>query len=116
MEGYWVTHFRAGPFDGEGLVMLHEGELVGGDAERVWRGTYEVNGSHVYARVRIVPLVTRDEEELMAREKPQILSLEGTWTGEYAWLDGHPDEREDMPFHLEMQRCHSKRNERVQAA
>ena len=107
MEGYWATHYRAGPLHGEGVVMLRGGELLGGDAEHMWRGSYELEGTCLSARVRIMPLVTREEEGVMAREKPLILSLAGTWTGEFAWLEGHPDGLENLPYHVEMRRCHA---------
>lgn len=108
MEGYWVTHYDAGPVHRDGIAMLHAGELLGGDLEHVWRGTYEEEGAKLYARIRITPFVTREEEESMARDKPMILSLEGTCTEDFARLVGHPDEREDLVFHVEMQKCHRK--------
>ncbi len=116
MEGYWLTHYRAGPSHGEGIMMMHNGELLGGDLEHVWRGTYEQEGSRLYVRIRIVPFVTRDEEELMARDRPLLLSLEGTCTEDDARLEGHPDEREDLPFHVELRRCRSPHREERTAA
>ena len=105
MEGYWLTHYDAGAAHGEGIVMLHEGELLGGDPERLWIGTYEEQGPRVYARMRIVPRVTRLEKGMMAREKPMILSLEGHCTDHYARLEGHPDGREELPFQVTMRKC-----------
>lgn len=107
MEGYWLTHYDAGSAHGDGIAMLHGGELVGGDLEHIWTGTYEEEDSHVYARIRIVPFVSRLEEESMAREKPIIMSLQGSCTEESATLDGHPDQREDLPFHVVMRKCKS---------
>jgi len=107
MEGYWLTHYDAGSAHGDGIAMLHGGELLGGDLEHVWRGTYEEEGTRVFARIRIAPFVTREEEGTMAREKPVILSLEGTCTEEFARLEGHPDQREDVQFHVEMRKCRS---------
>ncbi|HEX4068267.1 MAG TPA: GrlR family regulatory protein [Acidobacteriaceae bacterium] len=108
MEGYWVTHDDAGAVQRDGIAMLRAGELLGGDREYVWRGTYEEEGAKVYARIRITPFVTREEEETMARDKPMILSLEGTCTDDFARLDGHPDEREDLVFHVEMRKCRGR--------
>lgn len=107
MEGYWLTHYDAGSAHGDGIAMLRGGELLGGDLEHVWRGTYEEEGARVFARIRIAPFVTREEEGTMAREKPVILSLEGTCTEEFAQLEGHPDQREDVQFHVEMRKCKS---------
>lgn len=105
MEGYWLTHYDAGAAHGEGMAMLHAGELLGGDMEHFWSGTYEEEGARIYARIRIVPFVSREERETMAREKPMILSLQGICAEDFAMLEGHPDEREDLPFHVEMRKC-----------
>lgn len=105
MEGYWLTHYEAGVAHGDGIAMLRGGELLGGDLEHMWSGTYEEEGSRLYARIRIVPFVSRQEEESMAREKPLILSMQGFCTGDFAVLEGHPDQREDLPFHVELRKC-----------
>jgi len=107
MEGYWLTQYEAGKAHGEGIAMLSKGELLGGDLEHIWSGTYEEEGERLFARIRIVPFVSRPEEETMAREQPMIVSLQGTWTEDAARLEGHPDHREDLPFHVEMRKCRS---------
>lgn len=109
MEGYWLTHYDTALAHGDGIAMLHGGELLGGDLEHVWSGTYEEEGPKVYARIRIVPFVTRAEEETMARERPVIMSLSGFCTDESAVLEGHPDGREDEMFHVEMRKCKAAR-------
>ena len=107
MEGYWLTHYDAGAVHGDGNAMLHGGELLGGDLEHIWSGSYEEEGPKLYARIRIAPFVTRQEEGTMAREKPMILSLKGYCTEEFARLEGHPDQREDLMFQVEMRKCKS---------
>lgn len=107
MEGYWLTHYEAGKTQGDGIAMLSKGELLGGDLEHVWSGTFEEEGTRVYARIRIVPFMSRQEEETMAREQPMIVSLEGYCTEDYARLEGHPDHREDLAFRVEMRKCKS---------
>ncbi|MFP5227745.1 MAG: hypothetical protein ACLGXA_08930, partial [Acidobacteriota bacterium] len=67
----------------------------------------EEEGSKLFARIRIVPFVSRPEEETMAREQPMILSLQGYCTEDYARLEGHPDQREDLMFEVEMRKCKS---------
>ena len=117
MEGYWLTHYDAGKAHGDGIAMLSKGELLGGDLEHVWSGTYEEEGSKLYARIRISPFVSRPEEETMAREQPMILSLQGYCTEDYARLEGHPDQREDLPFEVELRKCKSMHgHERAKAA
>jgi hypothetical protein len=107
MEGYWLTHFRVGERHGEGMVMMRAGELLGGDLEHVWSGTWEEEDGRVFARIRIVPFVSRAEEGMMAREMPLILTLTGTHTEDTARLEGHPDAREDVVYQVEMRRCRS---------
>jgi hypothetical protein len=107
MEGYWLTHYDAGTTHGDGIAMLNKGELLGGDLEHVWTGTYEDESPKLYARIRIVPFVSRPEEESMAREQPMILSLQGYCTEDYARLEGHPDHREELLFQIEMRKCKS---------
>jgi len=107
MDGYWLTHFHVGDRHGEGIVMMRAGELLGGDLEHVLSGTWEEEEGRVYARIRIVPFVSRAEEELMAREMPLILTLTGTCTEDTARLEGHPDARDDLQYRVEMRRCRS---------
>lgn len=109
MKGYWLAHYDSGDRHGEGIAMLNSGELLGGDLEHVWSGTYEEEPPKLYARIRIVPFVSRQEESLMAREKPVILNLSGFCTDEFATLDGYPEGHEEEPFHVEMRRCRSVR-------
>jgi len=111
MEGYWLTHYRAGPRHGEGLVMLHAGELLGGDLEHIWRGTYEEEEGRLLVRIRIVPFVSREEEETMARERPIILTLTGSCTENTAHLEGCPDAHDDLFYDVEMRRCRSLQSE-----
>lgn len=113
MEGYWLTHFDTATRHGDGIAMLHAGELVGGDLEHLWNGTYEEEGHKVYARIRIVPCVSRPEEETMAREQPVILSLHGYCTEHYARLEGHPDGREEEHFDVTMRKCRARAGKRI---
>lgn len=105
MEGYWLIHYDSGAGHGDGIAVLHAGELLGGDLDHAWIGTFEQEGSRIEARIRIVPFLTRPERETMAREKPLILTLKGHSTGHFARLEGHPDDREDLPFHVMMRKC-----------
>lgn len=105
MEGYWLTHYDAGKTHGDGVAMLHAGELLGGDPEHFWSGTYEEENHRLHLRVRIVPRMSRMEGESMAREKPLLVSLDGCCTEHFARLEGHPDGREDLPFQVMLRKC-----------
>lgn len=110
MEGYWITHIDTGTAHGDGIAMLRGGELLGGDLEHIWRGSYEKEGEKLTMRIRLSPFVTREEEGTMARERPVIVSLEGTCTEETATLAGHPDHREDVLIRVEMRKCKAMRS------
>jgi hypothetical protein len=114
MEGYWLAHYDTGARHGEGMVMLRDGELLGGDLEHVWTGTYEEESPKLYARIRIVPFVSCAEERSMAREQPVIVDLSGFCTAEFARLEGCPEGRAGESFHVEMRRCRSMRSEVVE--
>lgn len=105
MEGYWLTHFETGKSSGNGVAMLHGGELLGGDSEHQWNGTYEEDGWRIYARIRIVPIMSSPQEGVMARDQPMILTLTGLCTEEYAHLEGDAEQRADLHFRITMHKC-----------
>lgn len=105
MEGYWKFHYEIGAVDGDGIAMLHDGELVGGDFEHVWSGTYEEDTSTLHVRIRITPSVSCDEERIMARDKPQIFSLHGYCTEDFAALEGAAEHCKDQRIAITMRKC-----------
>ena len=105
MKGYWLTHYKFGTVSGHGIAMLHEGELVGGDCEHIWSGTYEENGSTLDATIRVVPAVSSREVEALALDQPVILLLSGYCTEEFAWLEGYAEHRKDRRCEIEMRKC-----------
>ena len=111
MDGYWLAHYDSGTRHGEGIMMLRGGDLMGGDLEHVWTGTYEEEPPKLYARIRIVPFVSCAEERTMAREQPEIVNLSGFCTEEYATLEGCPEGRMGETFHVEMRKCRSIKHE-----
>ena len=105
MEGYWLTQFKTSERQGEGIVMLHDGELLGGDLEHLWTGSCEKEGSRLSALIRVVPVVSSPEEEIMAREQPMIVSLTGYCNNEYAWLKGSAEHQKDLHVEITMSKC-----------
>jgi hypothetical protein len=105
MEGYWLTHYRVGKTQGDGMVLMQEGELQGGDLDHMWSGTYEEEGPRVHADIRIVPVMSSPEEEIMAREQPTIVHLSGYCIEEFARLEGSPEDRKDQWFEIVMRKC-----------
>jgi hypothetical protein len=105
MKGYWLTHYKFGTTSGQGIAFLHEGELVGGDCEHIWSGTYEEDGSTVDATIRVVPAVSSLEAEALARDQPVVLLLSGYCTEEFARLEGYAEHRKDSRCEIEMRKC-----------
>ena len=92
MNGLWIAHYRAGGARGEGMMMFRAGEILGGDFAHAWTGTYEEDGSHLSARLRVAPCMSRGERGPLAREHPVMVTLSGECTERDALLRGHPDE------------------------
>lgn len=105
MEGYWKFHYEIGAANGDGIAMLHDGELVGGDFEHVWTGIYEEDRPALRARIRITPSVSSEEEKIMARDKPLIFSLRGYCTEDFAALEGSAEHCKDQRIAITMRKC-----------
>jgi hypothetical protein len=94
MNGLWIANFNAGAAHGNGIAVFREGEILGGDLVHIWTGTYEEEGSRVYARIRVAPYVSHPDMEPMVRERTMMVTLSGTCDEHDAVLTGHPDESE----------------------
>lgn len=101
MEGLWYTHFSAGPAHGDGMAVLHDGEILGGDKLHTYVGTYHMDGSLLYAHVRVNPFAAAVE----ANEQPVSLFLRGTINGDTAVISGHPDDQQEVSVSVEMHRA-----------
>lgn len=105
MEGYWKFHYEIGKAEGDGIAMVHDGDLVGGDFEHVWSGTYEEDKPALHARIRINSSVSSDEERIMARDRPTIFSLCGYCTEDFAALEGTSEHCKDQHIAIIMRKC-----------
>ena len=59
LNGLWHTHFVAGPAHGDGMAVLRDGEILGGDPTYTYTGSYRLDGAFLYANVRREPLPSR---------------------------------------------------------
>jgi hypothetical protein len=105
MNGLWIAHFDAGEAHGKGIAVLHGGEILGGDFAHTWVGSYRQEGSSLYARVRVAPYNGHAAAEEHP-EKPVMITLTGTNTGQDARLAGHADES-DVAVSIEMHQAAS---------
>jgi hypothetical protein len=94
MNGLWIAHFNAGPAHGNGLAVLRAGEILGGDLAHTWVGTYEEEGPRLYARVRVAPYLSTQNEEPRVPDRTVTMTLQGTCTQTEAELSGHADDSE----------------------
>lgn len=107
MEGFWFVRLQLGTHSCEGVVILDSGVLLGSDLEHCWNGTYDEDGSRLSMRIRLVPIVSSPEEDIMAREQPMILSLAGQCTDGFARLEGRPVDQENVRCLLVMRKCNA---------
>lgn len=106
MEGLWFTHFNTGQEHGDGMVVLRDGQLLGGDSGHTYTGTYMIDEPNLYARIAVRPYSWDSEApEPEDHERPVMLTLTGTMTGHSAVIFGHPDNRDDIDVSIEMRQA-----------
>ena len=103
MEGLWHTRFTAGAAHGDGIVVLRNGEVLGGDASHIYIGSYQTDGPLVYLNVR----VSRWEHDdgSVSPEPPQAFLFSGSVEGDSAIVSGHPDDHLDVTVAVELHRA-----------
>lgn len=101
MEGLWYTHFTAGHSRGEGMTVLHDGQILGCDRTHTYTGTYHFDGSQLYAYVHVSP--TTEDPDIY---EPEVnLFLKGSVAENAAIITGHPDDRNDVDIAVELRRA-----------
>jgi hypothetical protein len=103
MNGLWHTRFSAGPAHGDGIVVLRDGELLGGDASHIYTGSYHTDGPLVYLDVRVSRWLEGDAS--VAPEHPRAFFLSGSVHGDSATVSGHPDDRREVTIAVELHRA-----------
>ncbi len=94
MKGLWIAHFNAGPAHGNGIAVLRDGEILGGDFAHTWIGTYQEEGKQLYARVQVAPYNESHNGESVGPERPVMVTLTGERRAEDVTLNGHADDNE----------------------
>jgi hypothetical protein len=102
MEGLWYTHFSAGPVHGDGMAVLRDGEILGGDPAHTYTGSYQSDGSNLYANVRVSPYMGATIPADM--DRPVTFFLRGSIAGDSATMSGHPDNKPDLTVAVELHR------------
>jgi len=103
MEGLWHTHFSSGPAHGDGIAVLRNGEILGGDASHIYTGSYQTDGSLLYVNVRVSRWL--DDEAAIDRSSPVTFFLSGSVAGDSATVTGHQDDHRDVTLAVELHRA-----------
>jgi len=99
MEGIWYAHFAAGPVQGDGIAVLRQGEILGGDPIHTYTGSYSSDGSNLYANVQVSPYAGRVASDL---KHPLQFFLQGSLAGTSATVSGHADNKPDLRIVVEL--------------
>ena len=102
MEGIWYEHFTSGPTQGEGLAVLRNGEIFGGDPSHTYKGSYQEDGINLYANVQVAPYVGSSIP--LDIDHPVSLFLTGSVHGDVAHVSGHFDNRRDVMVQVELRK------------
>lgn len=102
MEGIWYTHFTAGPIQGDGMAVLRNGEILGGDPAHTYIGSYQEDGAQLFANVRVSPYA--GSKTPVDMEHPLTFFLKGSVNGDLANIAGHPNNKPDMMVSVELRR------------
>jgi len=100
MEGIWYAHFTSGEVHGEGIAVLHNGKIEGGDPVHMYTGSYQEDGPHVYANLRVSPYAGSSLPADLTH--PVEFFLQGSITGNSATVSGHADNRPDSRLQVEL--------------
>ncbi len=102
MEGIWYAHFKSGDVYGDGVAVLHDGQIQGGDPSHTYSGSYQEDGSHVYANIRVSPFAGSSLPADITH--PVTFFLQGSVTGDSAKVAGHPDNRPETYVSVELRK------------
>jgi hypothetical protein len=102
MEGIWYAHFTSGPTQGDGLAVLRNGEILGGDPSHIYKGSYQEDGTNLYASVQIAPYL--GSKVPLDIDHPVSLFLTGSVRGDLAEVSGHFDNRRDLTVVVELRK------------
>ncbi|WP_348262901.1 hypothetical protein P8935_24315 [Telmatobacter sp. DSM 110680] len=102
MEGIWYAHFTSGQLNGDGVAVLRDGIIEGGDPAHTYSGSYQEEGSNLYANVRVSPYAGSSQPADLTH--PITFFLKGSVTGNYARVAGHPDNRPEALVSVELRK------------
>jgi T3SS negative regulator,GrlR len=100
MEGIWHAHFTSGSNQGDGVAVLRNGEVLGGDPAHTYYGSYQEDGKLLYANIRVAPYTAgglpADIDHAFS------LFLRGSVTGQTALMSGHSNNHPEAVVRVEL--------------
>jgi len=103
LNGLWHTHFVAGPAHGDGMAVLRDGEILGGDPTHTYTGSYRLDGALLYANVRVSPYPASGSSDPV--EGPLTFFLSGSVAGDAGTLSGHTDQKTEWKVAVDLHRA-----------
>lgn len=100
MEGTWHAHFTSGEMHGDGLAVLHDGKIEGGDPIHTYSGSYQEDGSQIYANLCVSPYGGSSIPADIAH--PVMYFLQGVVAGDSAQVSGHADNHPESRLFVEL--------------
>jgi hypothetical protein len=103
MEGLWYSHFTAGSVQGDGMAVLRQGEIVGGDPIHTYSGSYGYDGPNLYVNIRVSPYLSgRTPTDL---QRPLNFFLRGLVREDSGNISGHADNKPDLAVAVELHKA-----------
>jgi hypothetical protein len=100
MEGIWYAHFRHGDVRGDGIAVLHNGQIEGGDPAHTYSGSYQEEDSNLYANIRVSPYAGSPLPADLTH--PITYFLKGSVIGNSAKVTGHPHNKPEALISVEL--------------
>jgi hypothetical protein len=102
LDGLWYAHFTAGPVQGDGMAVLRDGEILGGDPVHTYTGSYTFDGPEVYLNVCVAPYSGRTPTDI---DKPIDFVLWGSANGDSAKVSGCANHHRELKAVVELHRA-----------
>ena len=102
IDGLWYTHFIAGQAQGDGMAVLRDGEILGGDPAHTYTGSYSSDGPQIYMDVRVSPYAGRIPADM---QRPLSFVLWGSVNGDSGSVSGCAGNKLEVKISVDMHRA-----------
>jgi hypothetical protein len=101
VDGLWYMHFTAGQSQGDGITVLRDGEILGGDPAHTYVGSYTTDGPVIYLNVRVSPYAGHVPADM---DRPIEFVLWGSANGNSATVSGCASHHSNLKATVELHR------------